>query len=133
MFHCPVGCWYIIYTSLVPVNPLRPKCHYSGFVIMIHYKNLSHASGYEPGIKTIQFYMKSPSNLYKTHWNTTGQQEIQALTSHRKQLIFMSFCMMQSLAFGLCIITSAYYSLRKWDHLQMNCLFMGSKTMYNLL
>ena len=40
---------------------------------------------------------------------------------------------MQSLVFGLCIITSVYYSLRKWDHLQMNCLFMGSKTIYNLL
>ena len=36
--------------------------------------------------------------------------------------------MMQSLVFGLCIITSAYYSLRKWDHLQMNRLFMGNKT-----
>ena len=31
-----------------------------------------HALDYEPGIKTIQFYMKSPSNPYKTHWNTTG-------------------------------------------------------------
>ena len=40
--------------------------------------------------------------------------------------------MMQSLTFKLRIITFAYYSLRKWDHLQMNCLFMGNKTIYNL-
>ena len=31
-----------------------------------------HALDYEPGIKTIQFYMKLLSNPYKTHWNTTG-------------------------------------------------------------
>ena len=24
---------------------------------------------YEPGIQTIQFYMKSPLNPYKTYWN----------------------------------------------------------------
>ena len=29
------------------------------------------ASGYEPGIKTIHFYMKLPLTLYKAYWNTT--------------------------------------------------------------
>ena len=38
--------------------------------------------------------------------------------------------MMQSPVFGLCIITSAYYSLRKWDHLQMNRFSWGVK-LYN--
>ena len=27
---------------------------------------------YEPGINTIQFYMKLLTNPYKTHWNTMG-------------------------------------------------------------
>ena len=87
---------------------------------------------YEPEIKTIQFYMKSPSILYKTHWNTTGiarntSADIKSLA------LFTSFCMMQSLIFGLRIITSAYYSLWKWDHLQTNRFFMESKTIYKLL
>ena len=41
------------------------------------------------------------------------------------------FCMMQPLTFGLYIITSAYYGLRKCDHLQINRLFMEIK-LYNI-
>ena len=75
-----------------------------------------------PGIKTIKFYMKFPSDLYITYWIAI---EIQRNTSAA-----IEACMMQSLIFGL---TSAYYSLQKWDHLQMNRLFMGSKNMNSLL
>ena len=38
---------------------------------------------------------------------------------------------MQSLVFGLRNINSAYYSLWKWDHLQINRFFVGSKTIYS--
>ena len=35
--------------------------------------------------------------------------------------------MMQSLVFGLRVVTSAYYSLQKWDQLQTNHFLRGVK------
>ena len=50
---------------------------------------------------------------------------MQALMSCRKYFL-RGIWMMQSLIFGVCIITSAHYSLWKWDHLQTNRLFIRS-------
>ena len=41
------------------------------------------------------------------------------------------FCMMQSLAFRLHNITSAYFSVQTWNHRQTICLFMGIKYMHS--
>ena len=54
---------------------------------------------------------------------------MQALKLHGKHYLQV-FCMMESLVFGLRIITSAYYSLWKWNHLQTNHLSMRSKTIH---
>ena len=54
-----------LFNSFEAERPLQWLCD------IIHYKNyVVCAQRYKPGVKTIQFYMKSPSNLYKTHWNT---------------------------------------------------------------
>ena len=54
------------------------------------------------------------------------QREIQAPALRQKY-----FCMMQSLIFQLHTITSAYFSVRTWDHHQTIRLFMGIKYMYS--
>ena len=46
------------------------------------------ALSYEPGITTIQFYIKLPSNPYKPYWITTEiYQETQALSSCCKHFL----------------------------------------------
>ena len=74
--------------------------------------------------------MKLPSDPYKTHWNTTG---IARNTSADIANIIYEFLHDAISHFGLYIITSVYYSLRKRNHLQTNHLAMGSKTIYHLL
>ena len=58
---------------IIYINPLRTNCQYNGFAIdeqHHNYNSCMHALGYEAGIKTIQFYMKSSSNVYITYQNT---------------------------------------------------------------
>ena len=54
------------------------------------------------------------------------------LIARRKQLLQI-FVWFNRLFIWLHILTSVYYSVQKWDHLQTNRLFMGSKNIYNLL
>ena len=54
----------------------------------------------------------------------TTQREIQVPASRQKY-----FCIVQSLVFQLHTITSAYFSVRTWDHRQTIRLFMGIKYM----
>ena len=48
------------------------------------------------------------------------------------ELLYRDICLYRVYRTSL-IIAFAYYSLRKRHHLQMNCLFMGSKNIYNLV
>ena len=62
---------------------------------------------YEPGRKTIQLYMKLPSNLYKTYWNTIMIARNKTLASHHKQ-----FYVIQSLSLSYYKSYQLLYSLK---------------------
>ena len=81
-----------------------------------------HALGYQPGVKTILFYIKCSTNLCKTFRSI---KEIAIDTS--TVISTKTFLMMQPFGTLLCILTSVYFALQSKTKFKDSSLRKDSK------